>query len=274
VLVLLPPSQGKAPAEQGDPVDLAALSWPSLTTTRRRVLVAAARLARTRAGREALGAGSEQLRPEAERTTRWRTEPARPAAELYTGVLFDALDLPSLDDAATARAHERVVVASAAWGALRLPDRVPGYRLSMGVPLPDLPRLATLWRDPLRAALDPVAAHGLVVDGRSSDYAAAWTPRGDAAARTVSVRVLREVDGRRSVVSHMAKHTRGLVARALVVEPDEPATPEDLRDLLAAALPPLVRDATAVSVRGADDVAVELGEPARDGRRVLDVVLR
>ncbi|MEJ5915388.1 YaaA family protein [Pseudokineococcus sp. 1T1Z-3] len=274
MLVLLPPSQGKTPAQDGQPVDLRALSFPALTATRRSVLGATARLARTQAGREALGAGSDQLRGEAERTTRWRTEPATPVADLYTGVLFDALDLASLDDDAHARAGRRLLVASAAWGVLRLADRVPAYRLAMGVRLPEHERLASVWREPLRAALDPVAAEGLVVDCRSGDYAAAWSPRGAAATRTVAVRVLREVDGRRSVVSHMAKHTRGLVARALVLEPGEPTTPQECCQLLAAALPPLVRAATAASVRGADDVAVELGEPGRDGRRGLDVVLR
>jgi len=273
VLVLLPPSQGKTGAEAGEAVDLRALSSPGLTTTRRRVLVAAARLSRTRAGRTALGAGSAQLRPEAERNTRWRTEPAVPVADLYTGVLYDALDLGSLDEDARARAGERLLVSSAAWGALRLDDRVPPYRLSMDVALPDLGGLATLWREPLRAVLDPLAAGRLVVDCRSADYAAAWTPRGETASRTASVRVLRETAGKRSVVSHMAKHTRGLVARALALEPSEPPTPEDLRDLLTSALPPLVRSSTAASVRGADDVAVELGPPAEDGRRVLDVVL-
>jgi len=274
VLVLLPPSQGKTGAGAGEPVDLRALSSPGLTTTRRRVLVATARLSRTRAGRAALGADSEQLRPEAERNTRWRSEPAVAVAELYTGVLYDALDLGSLDQDARARARERLLVSSAAWGALRLDDHVPPYRLSMGVALPGLGGLAALWREPLRAALDPVAAGRLVVDCRSADYAAAWTPRGETASRTASVRVLREVAGKRTVVSHMAKHTRGLVARALALEPSEPATAQDLRDLLSTALPPLVRDASAASVRGADDVAVELGAPAGDGRRVLDVVLR
>lgn len=274
MLVLLPPSQGKTGAAEGEPVDLRALSSPGLTTTRRRVLVATARLSRTRAGREALGAGSDQLRPEAERNTRWRTEPAVPVADLYTGVLYDALDLASLDEDARSRAGERLLVSSAAWGALRLDDRVPPYRLAMGVVLPDLGGLPALWREPLRAALDPVAAGRLVVDCRSADYAAAWTPRGQTASRTASVRVLREAAGTRTVVSHMAKHTRGLVARALALDPAQPETPEELRELLAAALPPLVREATAASVRGADAVAVELGAPAKDGRRVLDVVLR
>jgi hypothetical protein len=38
VLVLLPPSEGKAAPAAGDPVDLAALAYPALTPQRERLL--------------------------------------------------------------------------------------------------------------------------------------------------------------------------------------------------------------------------------------------
>ena len=52
---------------------------------------------------------------------------------------------------------------------------------------------------------------GLVVDCRSSTYAAAWAPP---AANTVSVSVFQLRGGVRKVVSHFAKHTRGELACA------------------------------------------------------------
>jgi uncharacterized protein len=55
-----------------------------------------------------------------------------------------------------------------------------------------------------------------VVDCRSGSYAAAWLPAADAARRYLAVRVFTEVAGRRTVVSHLAKHTRGQVARLLL----------------------------------------------------------
>ena len=61
--------------------------------------------------------------------------PAVTAAELYTGVLYDALDLPSLDPVARRRAGRWLVVVSALYGALRPGDKVAPYRLSMGVNL-------------------------------------------------------------------------------------------------------------------------------------------
>ena len=147
------------------------------------------------------------------------------------------------------------MVVSAVWGALRLDDRVPPYRLSMATSLPGVGPLAGFWRPRLESALVPLAT-GLVVDCRSSTYAAAWRPSGPVAERTVTVRVLREHAGQRTVVSHMAKHTRGLVARHLVSrEGRDPRT--------ASAL------ASAVGER----FEVELSGPARDGSHRLDVVV-
>ena len=79
----------------------------------------------------------------------------------------------------------------------------------MGVNLPGVGPLAGAWRPELDAVLPEVAGRGVVVDCRSSTYAAAWTPAGDLADRWVQVRV--------PGASHMAKHTRGLVARHLCV---------------------------------------------------------
>ena len=59
----------------------------------------------------------------------------------------------------------------------------------------------------LDRVLPAVAARGVIVDCRSAPYAAAWRPGADLAPRWVQVRV--------PGASHMAKHTRGLVARHL-----------------------------------------------------------
>jgi uncharacterized protein len=68
----------------------------------------------------------------------------------------------------------------------------------------------------LAAPMAAAAGRGVVVDCRSGGYAAAWMPAEEAARRYLAVRVFTEVAGRRTVVSHLAKHTRGLVARLLL----------------------------------------------------------
>ena len=61
---------------------------------------------------------------------------------VYTGVLYDALGWGTLDAAARRRGNASLVVASALWGAVRFGDRVPPYRLSIGVDLAGVGPLA------------------------------------------------------------------------------------------------------------------------------------
>jgi cytoplasmic iron level regulating protein YaaA (DUF328/UPF0246 family) len=214
VLVLLPPSEGKTPApDPGSPIDLAGLTHPGLTTARTQVLRALIAASARPDAVELLGV-SPGLANEVARNVSLRTAASAPAAQVYTGVLFAAAGLAGLDGAASARAASDIVVISALWGALSPVDAIPAYRLAMGTDLPPLGRLAAFWRPHLATALDPRAAGDVVVDCRSAPYAAAWRP--PVGTDWVAVRVVREVDGIRSVVSHHAKHTRGVLVRHLV----------------------------------------------------------
>lgn len=229
-LILLPPSEGKTGRTRGRSVDLETLSFANLNPIRENVLDSLAKVSASAEALGVLGVGAS-LKEEVERNTRWRTEPAVPVSELYSGVLYDALGYATLPAGTKRRAGARLIVVSAAWGALRMADRVPPYRLSMGTALPGLGTLASVWREPLAAALDDTA--GVIVDCRSSTYAAAWRPSGEQARRWVAVSVVRERGGIRSVVSHNAKHTRGLVARHLLESGKDPGTPKALHKLVA-----------------------------------------
>ncbi|MBW5483550.1 peroxide stress protein YaaA [Streptomyces bambusae] len=250
MLVLLPPSEGKAIGGSGAPLDPAALSLPALAAGRAAVLDELVELC---AGdedkaREVLGL-SEGLRGEVAKNAALRTAPARPAGEIYTGVLYDALGLADLPPVALAAAERALLVFSGLWGAVRITDPIPSYRCSMGVKLPGLGALGAHWRAPMATALPEAAGDGLVLDLRSSAYAAAWKPKGELAGRTATVRVLhaRIVDGveKRSVVSHFNKATKGRLVRDLLLAGAEPRTPAELvtalRDLghLVEAEPPV-----------------------------------
>jgi cytoplasmic iron level regulating protein YaaA (DUF328/UPF0246 family) len=257
VLVLLPPSEGKTAAGGGAPVDLAALAHPGLTEHRRTVLEALAKLSAHPDAAAVLGTGAS-LAAEVERNTRLLTEPAAPASAVYSGVLFAAAGLDALPDGrARARAARSVRVVSALWGLVTPDDRIPAYRLSMGVDLPGVGALARSWRPLLAAALGPALGDRLVVDCRSAGYAAAWKPPTGTA--WVPVRVLRESGGRRTVVSHNAKHTRGVLTRHLLVRDAEPRTPEDLLE-------------AARELVGGPLVDAELGAPGRSRTLTLTVV--
>ena len=240
VLILLPPSEGKAPDGTGPAVDPAALVFPQLARTRKALMAELARLAKGRAATAltVLGLSPNQT-GELEANRDLATAPTLPAADRYTGVLYDNLDLPGLrrdDPEAFARAEARILTFSGLWGVVRPGDAIPAYRCSGGLTLPKAGPLPKLWRQALTPALAPAVATGLVVDLRSSTYAAMWRAPASAAERTATVRVLHErvVDGvpKRSVVSHFNKATKGRLARALLVGDVTAATPKELADAL------------------------------------------
>jgi cytoplasmic iron level regulating protein YaaA (DUF328/UPF0246 family) len=212
VLVLLPPSEGKAPGGRHAPLALEQLSFPALTPTRARLVEALQRLAVADPEllRTALGISARQD-AEIAADSALTTSRTLPALQRYTGVLYDALDHASLQGPARRRANTSLVVASALFGLVRPVDRLPAYRLSGQTVLPGVGGLPAIWRPVIEPEL--AAMSGLVVDLRSSTYAGlARVPR------AVQVRVLRETDGRRAVVSHDNKWTKGLLARALCLE--------------------------------------------------------
>ncbi len=245
MLVLLPPSESKQGRRRGRPADGQALSFPELADTRKRVAEALREVSLCPDAPALLGV-SPNLLDDIARNLVLDRAPATPAAEVYTGVLYSALDLASLDAPARRRANRWLVVVSALYGAVRPTDRIAPYRLAMGVSLPGVGPLAALWRPELSRVLPDVAGRGVVLDCRSAPYAAAWPPGGDLARRWVRVRV--------NGASHLAKHTRGLVTRHLCLEGDAPRSAPALAEVVG---------------RGFD---VALRGPARPGAPwVLDV---
>jgi cytoplasmic iron level regulating protein YaaA (DUF328/UPF0246 family) len=220
VLVLLPPSEGKATPRRGASLDLASLSFPDLTAAREEVLDALVELCRGDAGKagEVLGLGPTQA-DAITRNAGLRDAPTTRADRLYTGVLYDALDLASLDAAARRRAGRWLLVTSGLFGLVRPGDRVPAYRLSGDVTLPGLGGVARHWSRHLGPAVEEAAGNGLVVDLRSSSYAPFWRADRAWAGRVATVRVLHEHGGQRKVVSHFNKATKGRLARLVATAP-------------------------------------------------------
>lgn len=204
--ILLPPSEGKAEPEGGEPVDLDSL-------------VFAAELRKQR--QELLRAVEPKL----------RKAPAAPAAEVYTGVLYQRLDMAGLSATARRRAAKRVLIGSALWGFVRPTDRIPCYRLPPSTKLDGVGPLAAWWRSSLAAAM-PDEPGETIVDMRSGAYVAVWKPK---QATLLSVRAFREEKGKRKAVSHMAKAVRGDVARALLLAKREPKTPAEIAAIAAEA---------------------------------------
>jgi cytoplasmic iron level regulating protein YaaA (DUF328/UPF0246 family) len=235
VLILLPPSEGKTAPAAGDPVDPAELWLPRLAPARKRVLSRLVALCRRSSPRAVaaslatLGLSAGQ-QGEITRNAGLTGAPAAPAAEVYSGVLYEALDAATLAPRARDWLDERALVFSGLWGVVRLPDRIPAYRCAVGVSLPVLGGLSAYWKKVLTPALRP---GGLVLDLRSGAYGAMWVPDFP---RAAAVRVLHErnVDGvpQRSVVSHFNKATKGRLVRSLAEAGAAPATVDDLVGVL------------------------------------------
>ena len=126
----------------------------------------------------------------------------------------------------------RLAVTSSLFGLVRPADRIPAYRLSGDTTLPGLGPVAAVWRDALGPAVDEALGTGLLVDLRSTMYAAFWRPPADLAPRVATVRVLHESNGKRQVVSHFNKATKGRIVRAVLEHGGNPRTPAQLADLL------------------------------------------
>jgi cytoplasmic iron level regulating protein YaaA (DUF328/UPF0246 family) len=233
VLILIPPSEGKAAPTRGAVLDLAGLDLPALTSARAELLDLLVGASSTDPGgiATALGLGPTQLDLVA-RNAALRTAPTARADRIYTGVLYDALDLASLEAAARRRATRRLAIVSALFGVIRPGDRIPAYRLSGDTHLPGAGIVSSYWRTHLDPVLTEAAGSGLVVDLRSSMYAGFWRPGPEIGARVATVRVLHEHQGTRKVVSHFNKATKGRIVRDLLTDGSTPRTPRALAELL------------------------------------------
>lgn len=233
MLILLPPSEGKTAPRSGAPLDLESLLLPSLSGERTTAMGILSSVSSAPDAAQVLGVG-ETVRADVEANTVLFDSPAAPAHQLFTGVLFDALDYASLPEAARRRAREHVLVFSGLFGVLALGDRIPNHRLTVTANLPGLGRMSSWWKQRLTPPLNAHAERaGVIVDCRSGGYMAQWkAPAG----LTVTVDVFQIRQGKRTVVSHFAKHTRGLVARQLLLAGSRAVTsPQSAAEVVAAA---------------------------------------
>lgn len=114
--------------------------------------------------------------------------------------------------------EELTLVFSALFGPVRLTDLITPHRLSGSVKLPGQGTVASIWSKALKELLTQQLSGHVVVDLRSAEYGAMYRPtRGsDCLLLNIGVAKVNPATGKRSVVSHWAKHTRGLLAGALL----------------------------------------------------------
>jgi uncharacterized protein len=210
VLILLPPSETKRDGgATGSRLDLSALSFPALTRPRRGALAALRTISRSvAASTTALGLGPTQ-RSEIDRNRAVSTSSTMPAIERYTGVLYDAIGVGTLDPAARDFLDAQVLIHSALFGLVRAGDPIPAYRFSHDTRMP-ASSLSKLWRDANAAVLD--GQRGLVLDLRSESY----VHLGPAGEGSYFLRAVTEDgSGTKRALNHFNKHGKGELVRAL-----------------------------------------------------------
>jgi uncharacterized protein len=225
VLILLPPSETKRDGGiEGSSLNLESLTFPELTAARKAALTNLGEISKSvAASTAALGLGPTQ-RFEIDRNRVVRTSPVMPAIERYTGVLYDAIDVGSLDAFARRYLGRSAAIHSALFGLIRADDPVPAYRFSHDTRTPGT-SLTRLWRDANAVVL--AEQPGLVLDLRSESY----VHLGPAAPGSYFLRVVTEDGtGTKRALNHFNKHGKGELVRSLARSGRDVESADDLLD--------------------------------------------
>ncbi len=217
-VVLLPPSEGKAPGGTGPPWADVPTAFPGLAPDRCRVRDAAraALAAGEGAASALLGVRGPHL---ARALADWEAldgAPTMAAASRYTGVVWRALDPTGLSPAAHRRLRAWVAVPSGLWGLAAAADPLPAYRLPMGARLPGIGGLAAFWRSRITPLVAARAGDGWVIDLLPAAHAAAIDPAALGPARLLRIELSEGGPGGRRAMGHGGKALKGAVARALL----------------------------------------------------------
>ncbi|MDO5700039.1 MAG: peroxide stress protein YaaA [Bowdeniella nasicola] len=204
MIIALPPSEGKSEPATPMTVVAADLAFANLAPARSVIAHALTEL-----GADDEAATLLKVGPRARADLAWNTDltEGAPAREIYTGVLYEAARLREKDAG--------VWIFSGLYGVVRPDDVIAPYRLPADARLPELGPVATWWKPRLADTLNRAAAHErILIDCRSGPYQRMWTP--PESIERIAVTVERRDGDRRRVVSHRAKHYRGLLTRMLL----------------------------------------------------------
>lgn len=248
--ILLPPSAGKTTKESTNHLQLEKL-WQEehLTQTRRQLIDDVQNTALLADAAQIFKLGPKNAH-EISQNLEVYDAPALAAWQLYDGVLYEAAKFAQIfssgepsqgsqgqgnqpqgsgqgqggqsqadqSQGLQRQLEELTLVFSALFGPVRLTDLITPHRLSGSVKLPGQGSVASIWSKALKELLAQQLSGHVVVDLRSAEYGAMYRPtRGsDCLLLNIGVAKVDPATGKRSVVSHWAKYTRGLLAGALL----------------------------------------------------------
>lgn len=242
--ILLPPSAGKTTKESTNHLQLEKL-WQAehLTQTRRQLIDDVQNTALLADAAQIFKLGPKNAH-EISQNLEVYDAPALAAWQLYDGVLYEAAKFAQIFSSGDSsqgsqsqggqrqgsqsqgnqpqggqgQLEELTLVFSALFGPVRLTDLITPHRLSGSVKLPGQGSVASIWSKALKELLTQQLSGHVIVDLRSAEYGAMYRPLrgGECVMLNIGVAKVNPATGKRSVVSHWAKHTRGLLAGALL----------------------------------------------------------
>ncbi|CAB4650052.1 unannotated protein [freshwater metagenome] len=232
-MILLPPSEGKTDATGKQRLDFKKLSFPELTKQRQELVSAVVAMANGPAAkaRAALAISAKQDF-EIERDQKLLTAATGPVWSVYTGVLYDAIEIDSLSAKAKAKFEAENFVVSALFGLINVTDRIPAYRLSGDTVVPKIGSLTKFWSDSITSLI--AEQDEFVIDLRSGIYVKLGPTDKNIADQVVVPRIMQKMPtGAPKVVSHSNKATKGRLVRSLAQAGKSVKTIEQLAELAA-----------------------------------------
>ena len=232
-MILLPPSEGKTDATGKQRLDFKKLSFPELTKQRQELVSAVVAMANGPAAkaRAALAISAKQDF-EIERDQKLLTAATGPVWSVYTGVLYDAIEIDSLSAKAKAKFEAENFVVSALFGLINVTDRIPAYRLSGDTVVPKIGSLTKFWSDSITSLI--AEQDEFVIDLRSGIYVKLGPTAKNIADQVVVPRIMQKMPtGAPKVVSHSNKATKGRLVRSLAQAGKSVKTIEQLAELAA-----------------------------------------
>lgn len=168
MLILLPPSETKRSGGVGISIDKSAIIWAALDPARDRLIAEISKICSDPAVAKRVFKLGPKSVGDLEANKQLMSAPTMAAIERYAGVVYDAIDYPTLSEVAKQRVQERLFIQSALFGLLPATEQIPYYRFSASTKLPGL-NLRELWIDAHKAVWPRLTRP--ILDMRSKAYA-------------------------------------------------------------------------------------------------------
>jgi len=162
----------------------------------------------------------------------FRESTTMPARDLYTGIMYQAIEYKTLKKREKMLFDKQVLILSGMFGLLRPTDRIPPYKLKMSANLGGVVgKLANFWRQPVSDALRTELRGKVVWDFLPDQHRRVWDGSGEIrACHQVKFvkRVIRSGVAEWKTISHHSKSLKGSLIRHLLMKDAD--SPKALKD--------------------------------------------